>query len=250
MILEAVCVISYPSVNSNWSYCPETLKSEQNFSVRMTLKFDWWPRNQYSFVYHFIAIGDIQIGVIVRKGHFGSNLPIFFVQCEVKSWRRTLKINGASLLCHFKFVHHFVAICTFKLELPEMPKLGQNLFWPLWPWLVFSGRNLLHGHHFYQWQLLLKISWWYDERNIVKIVWGQTDRRADGQTDAQHRSLSGVPDFFDRNKILSGGDLFHYQVPHCIRVFSYFVWFVFIHHNFQFYFELCTCCNILDIYLS
>ena len=29
--------------------------------------------------------------------------------------------------------------------------------------------------------------------------------------------LSGVPDFFDRNKILSGGDLSHYQVPHCIR---------------------------------
>ena len=62
--------------------------------------------------------------------------------------------------------------------------------------------------------------------------------------------LSGVPDFFDRNKILSGGDLSHYQVPHCIRVFFYFVWFVFIHHNFQFYFELCTHCNILDIYLS
>ena len=62
--------------------------------------------------------------------------------------------------------------------------------------------------------------------------------------------LSGVPDFFDRNNILSGGDLSHYQVPHCIRVFFYFVWFVFIHHNFQFYFELCTYCNILDIYLS
>ena len=62
--------------------------------------------------------------------------------------------------------------------------------------------------------------------------------------------LSSVPDFFDRNKILSGYDLSHYQVPHCIRVFFYFVWFVFIHHNFQFYFKLCTYCNILDIYLS
>ena len=45
-------------------------------------------------------------------------------------------------------------------------------------------------------------------------------------------SLSGVPDFFDRNKILSGGDLSHYQVRHCVRVFFYFVWFVLIHHNF------------------
>ena len=39
------------------------------------------------------------------------------------------------------------------------------------------------------------------------------------------------------------------QVPHCIRVFFYFVWFVFINHIFQFYNELCTYCNILDIYL-
>ena len=63
-------------------------------------------------------------------------------------------------------------------------------------------------------------------------------------------SLSGEPDYFGRNKILSGYDLSHYQVPHCIRVFFYFVWFVFIHHNFQFHFKLCTYCNILDIYLS
>ena len=62
--------------------------------------------------------------------------------------------------------------------------------------------------------------------------------------------LSGEPDYFGRNKILSGYDLSHYQVPHCIRIFFYFVWFVFIHHNFQFYFKLCTYCNILDIYLS
>ena len=40
------------------------------------------------------------------------------------------------------------------------------------------------------------------------------------------------------------------QVPHCITVFFYFVWFVFINHIFQFYNELCTYCNILDIYLS
>ena len=62
--------------------------------------------------------------------------------------------------------------------------------------------------------------------------------------------LSGEPDYFGRNKILSGYDLSHYQVPHCIRVFFYFVWFVFIHHNFQFYFKLCTYCNILDVNLS
>ena len=44
---------------------------------------------------------------------------------------------------------------------------------------------------------------------------------------AEYGLLSGVPDYFDRNTILSGYDLSHYQVPHCIRVFFYFVWFVF-----------------------
>ena len=34
--------------------------------------------------------------------------------------------------------------------------------------------------------------------------------------------LSGVPDYFDRNKILSGYDLSHYQVPHCIKSFLWF----------------------------
>ena len=59
----------------------------------------------------------------------------------------------------------------------------------------------------------------------------------------------GVSDLWDHNKILRGGDLSHLHVPDCIWVFFYFVWFVFIHHNFQFYFELYTYCNILDIYL-
>ena len=80
---------------------------------------------------------------------------------------------------------------------------------------------------------------------VIWIIWCQS-----AITFHSSVLLSWVLDLFDRNKILSGGDLSHYQVPHCIRVFFYFVWFVFIHHNFQSYFELCTYCNILDIYLS
>ena len=57
-------------------------------------------------------------------------------------------------------------------------------------------------------------------------------------------SLSGVPDLCDRTRILRCGDL-----PDCIWVFFDFVWFLFIHHNIHFYFELSTFCYILDIYL-
>ena len=62
--------------------------------------------------------------------------------------------------------------------------------------------------------------------------------------------LSGVPDYFDRNKISSGGDLSHYSSASLLEFSFIFVWFVFINHIFQFYNELRTYCNILDIYLS
>ena len=40
--------------------------------------------------------------------------------------------------------------------------------------------------------------------------------------------------------------LSYLQVPDCIWVFAYIL---FIHHNIHLDFELCTYCNILDIYL-
>ena len=103
----------------------------------------------------------------------------------------------------------------------------------------------------YSWDKSIHLSMWHFSGTSrfnsqrFKVTQGRIMVEIEGNL-----SLSGVPDFFDRNKILSGYDLSHYQVPHCIRIFFYFVWFVFIHHNFQFYFELCTYCNILDIYLS
>ena len=90
------------------------------------------------------------------------------------------------------------------------------------------------------------MSWFYLYLMLNTVVFGAPAAQgASVSTAILLTLLSGVPDLWDRNKILSGGDLSHYQVPHCIRVFFYFVWFVFIHHNFQFYFELCTYCNIL-----
>ena len=67
--------------------------------------------------------------------------------------------------------------------------------------------------------------------HLMTSSWyAETNNSADSTMLDEIPWLSGVPDLFDRNKILSGGDLSHYEVPHCIRVFFYFVWFVFIHH--------------------
>ena len=44
ILLQAVCMISKPSVYSNWGYSSETLNSGQNrwLLFRVTLKFDGW----------------------------------------------------------------------------------------------------------------------------------------------------------------------------------------------------------------
>ena len=46
MVCQALCIISKPSVNSNWSYSPETLNFGSKlviFLSRVTLKIDGWP---------------------------------------------------------------------------------------------------------------------------------------------------------------------------------------------------------------
>ena len=45
ILLQALCIISWPLVTSNWSYSPEmpNLGQNQQFFSRVTLKFDGWP---------------------------------------------------------------------------------------------------------------------------------------------------------------------------------------------------------------
>ena len=59
----------------------------------------------------------IQTGVTVWKCSIWSKISDFFVLCDLKMWWMTLENNRAPLLCYFKLVHHFMAICEFKLEL-------------------------------------------------------------------------------------------------------------------------------------
>ena len=141
MLLQALYIISKPSVNSNCSHSPETPNLGQSRS---------------------------------------------FVPCDPETWRMNFKNNRTHLLWHAIFVHHFVTICELKLELRS--GTDSNWFWPLWPWSFTSDLGRLHGHHFYQWQSRLNISWWYDERNIVK----RCDGRTDEGTDRVNHSQTGL----------------------------------------------------------
>ena len=111
---------------------------------RVTLKFYRWPwktiRHLFnafpSSVHHFITISEIKLELHSGNSQFGSKSMIL---CPIWPWNLMddLKNIRASLLCHFKFVHHFVAISVFELELQSWnAQIGSKLaiFCPLWPW--------------------------------------------------------------------------------------------------------------------
>ena len=144
---QALCIISNPSVNSNWSYSPEALNFGQNrrFFVpcdleiwRMTLK-----NNRAPLLCCFKLCASIhshrrkQTVVTVRKR------PIL-VKIEDFVSGVTLKFNGwpSKRIGHLfyatsSFVQHFIAIGEFKLELQSGDaQSGSNstIFRALWPW--------------------------------------------------------------------------------------------------------------------
>ena len=110
----------------------------------MTLKFDGWPwktiahlfYTTLSFVHHFKAIGEFKLELQSGNAQFQSNRQ-FFVLCDLEIWETTLKINRHLSYAASSFVHHFIAIGEFKLELQSgnaqfRSKLA--IFCPVWPW--------------------------------------------------------------------------------------------------------------------
>ena len=152
MLLQALCSISYPLVNSNWSYSPETpsLGQIRRFLNRVTLKFDGWPSKTIghlfyatsSFVHHFIAIDEFKLELQSGNAQSGSNSAIL-APCDLEIWRMTLKNNRAPLLSNIKLYvsfHHHMWIQTGVTV--RKRKFGS---WPLWPWPLTSDLDLLHG---------------------------------------------------------------------------------------------------------
>ena len=70
-----------------------------------------------SFVHHFIAIGEFKVALQSGNAQFGSNSMIFFSRVTLKFNRWPWKTIGHLFYATSSFVHHFVAIGEFKLEL-------------------------------------------------------------------------------------------------------------------------------------
>ena len=76
----ALCIISKPSVNSNWSYSLETLNSGQNRRFCVPCDLEIWIGHLFyvasSFVHHFIAIDEFKLKLQSGNAQFGSKSTI------------------------------------------------------------------------------------------------------------------------------------------------------------------------------
>ena len=134
-------------MNTNWSYSPETpnLGQNQRFFSRVTLKFDGWPSKTkgapllcyFKLCAAFRSHWWIQTGVTVRKRLILVKINAFFSRVTLKFDGWPSKTIGHLFYATSSFVHHFVAIGEFKLELQSgNAQSGSNLtlFRAVWPW--------------------------------------------------------------------------------------------------------------------
>ena len=119
--------------------------SKSIFLAPVALKFDWWPWKTIghlfyatsSFVHHFVAIGEAKLELQSGNAQSGSKSTFSFscvtLQFDGWPWKTIRHLFYATS----SFVHHFVAIGEFKLELQsgncQFGSKSTN-FWAVWPW--------------------------------------------------------------------------------------------------------------------
>ena len=140
------CVSSQtpPWIQTGVTVLKRTIQVEiGDFLSRVTLKFDGWPwktigRLFYAtstFVHHFVDIGEFKLGLQSANAQFGSN--DFFSRVTLKFDGWPWKTIGHFFYATSSFVHNFVAIGEFKLELRSRnAQSGSNgtIFRAMWPW--------------------------------------------------------------------------------------------------------------------
>ena len=92
---------------------------------RVTFKFDIWPwitighlfYTTSSFVHHFKAMGEFKLELQSINAQFGSKSAIFLSCVTLKFDRWPWKTIGQLFYVASSFVHYFIAISEFKLEL-------------------------------------------------------------------------------------------------------------------------------------
>ena len=134
----------------------------------------------WNFVVHFIATDEFKLLKLqFGNAQFGSKVSIF-VPCELEIRRTTSTNKMTPLPCHFELCttfrnHRWIQIWVTVLNVKINAKLvliSVTLAFNRWPWSPTRAPFL---------SLHLKISWWHDEKNIVKKMW-KGDRQTDERT--------------------------------------------------------------------
>ena len=158
-------------MNSSWSYCPETANSGQVVifcPVRPWNLTDDLEKNRASFLSYFKLCASfrshwrIQTEVTVRKRPIWVKIDDFF---PLWIWNLTATSS---------YVHHFVALCKFKMDLmSRYAQIGTQV--ALTSMTLTFDLDFCMGFTFFNCNNSeLKISWWSDDRNIVKNVLGRS----------------------------------------------------------------------------
>ena len=126
----------------------------------MTFKFYGWPQKiighlfytTSNFVHHFKSISEFKLELQSWYTQFRSNSTIFLSRVTFKFYGWSWKIIGNLFHATSSFVHHFIAIGEFKLELQSgNAQFGSKLTiffsrvtsqFDRWPWKTI-------GHFFY-----------------------------------------------------------------------------------------------------
>ena len=117
MLLQVLCIILLPLVNSNWCYSPETPNFGQirRFLELCDLEI-WWmtlKNNRVPLLCYFKLCASfcshwwIETGVRSPETPNLGQIQRFSEPCDLKIWQMTLKNNRASLLCCFKLYASF-----------------------------------------------------------------------------------------------------------------------------------------------
>ena len=174
------------SINSNWSYSLETPNSAQNrqFLSHATLRLDNWPWKTIghpyyttsSFVHHFIASGEFKLELQSRNVQFRSNMAIFLSHATLKfdgwPWRTIWHLFYATS----SSVHHFVAICEFKLELwCGIAQIGPKFALTSVTLTLRMDITFAHGND----------SWKFHDNTMTGTWWKRCDKQTDRLMDGR-----------------------------------------------------------------
>ena len=117
MLLQALCSISYPLVNSNWSDSPETPNLGQILTIFWAVRpwnlTDDLAKQKGTSSMLLQALCIISYPLLNSNWSYSpemhnlSQIRRFLEPCDLEIWWMTLQNNRAALLCYFKLCASF-----------------------------------------------------------------------------------------------------------------------------------------------